>query len=113
MEALTIAGIVTLGMKFLDFVKFLRAANWNAVITQAASWLIGIALVFLVSAANIAEGLDLGFGMTLQDMDAASKVIAGLGLLSVGSVVVDFRKATDKTDSAVTPSLLPGPDGFK
>lgn len=99
---------VGLGWKMLDFVKVLRAGEWNGVVTQLASWTIGVGLVFLASGTDFAEQWALPTGLTLQDVNGATKVMIGLALLSSAGVLYDFKKAFDTSDTAVQPSLLSG-----
>lgn len=101
--------LAALGGKVLDFIKYLTNRDWNAVVTQASAWATGIVLTFVASAANVFDGLVVpGLDQTFQDLNGASKVLVGSALLSLLSVAYDFKKAFDGTDSAKTPSLLPG-----
>ena len=108
MQAITLASLIALGTRFVSFLKYLRAKDWNSVATQAASWASGVAIVFLAGAADITNRLILFPGVpTLSDINAASKVMLGLMLMSLGSEVYQFKKAFDRTDSAAEPALLP------
>lgn len=108
MEAVVpVALLAALGGKVLDFFKFLRAKDWNAVVTQAAAWAVGVVLTFTASAADIFDGFVIpGLDQTLQDLNGWSKVLVGASLLSLLGVVVDLRKAIDGSDSAKQPPLL-------
>jgi hypothetical protein len=108
MEVLTLASLIALGMTMVRFLKFLKAADWNAVTVQSATWIVGIALVFLAAEANVTSHLTLWSGVPpLADINAASKVLLGLMFLSLGSQVYEFKKALDHNDTAAEPALLP------
>lgn len=104
-EFVSAAAVISLSVKFTDFLKYLTNRNTNAAVTQAVVWLGGILAVLLAGAADIANGVDLG-GAPLGDLDLWSQVFIGLGLSSTGSFLYDFKKARDNTDSAYTPNLL-------
>ncbi len=106
-EVISAAAVISLSIKFTDFLKYLTNRNVNAAVTQAVVWLGGILAVALASAAKIANGVDLG-GVQLGNLDLWSAVFVGLGLSSTGSFLYDFKKARDNTDSAATPNLLGG-----
>jgi hypothetical protein len=92
--------------KIVDFAKFVRAKEWNGVVTQAASWVAGVLVVLLVAQTDFAS-FEVN-NIVLGEMNLASQVFLGLIATSVISVVYDFRKAIDPSDSARTPSLLTG-----
>lgn len=108
MQVLTLTSLIALGMRIVSFVKYVRARDWNSVVTQAASWVAGVAVVFLAGAADITSKLVLFPGVpSLSDINSASKVLLGAMLLSLGSQVYEFKKAFDRNDSAAEPALLP------
>lgn len=108
MEVLTLASLIALGMRLVSFFKYLRARDWNASFTQAVVWSSGILLTFLAGMADITNKIVLWEGVpTLSDVNAASKILLGMMLLSTGSVVYEFKKAFDRNDSAAEPALLP------
>ncbi len=108
MEVLTLTSLIAMGMRLVSFLKYLRAKDWNSVVTQASSWAAGIAIVFLAGAADITAKLVLFPGVpTLSDVNAASKVLLGMMFLSLGSQVYEFKKAIDRNDNAAEPALLP------
>jgi hypothetical protein len=107
MDTFGLAALVALGIKIVSFLKFLRSGWTDDAFTQAVTWVVGIGLVFAAAAANITSGITL-YGVTLGHANAASKVLIGMALLSLGSFAYDFKKSRDDTDSAKEPSLLTG-----
>lgn len=108
MEVLSLASLIALGMSLVSFLKFLRAKDVNSVATQAATWAVGIALVFLAAEADITSKLVLVNGVPpLGDINAASKVLLGMMFLSLGSQVYNFRKAIDGSQTSEEPALVP------
>ena len=108
MEFLTLASLIALGMRFVSFVKYVRAKDWNSVVTQASAWGAGVFLVFLAGAADITNKLVLWEGVpALTDVNASSKVLLGFMFLSLGSQVYEFKKALDRNDTAAEPAMLP------
>lgn len=106
MEIIGLASLIALAWKIVDFAKFIRARDWNATATQAATWAAGIVVVLLAAEADVTAHLTIG-DVALTDVNTASRLLIGLSLLSLGSVGFDFKKAIDSSDSAHTPSLLP------
>lgn len=107
LEFVPLAAALALALKLLDFVKYITAGDINAIATQGASWVSGVLVVFLLAATDFSAGILIG-DVPLETLNAASLILLGLSLGSSGSVLYDFKKAIDRTDSAVTPSLLPG-----
>ena len=110
MDGTTAVVLVLLGTfvsKFMDFLKFLRARDTNGVVTQLGTWCAGIVGVLLLSATEWGDRLVLE-GVSMADTDLATKVFAGLMVTSLLSKVYDFQKARDSTQTAATPSLVPG-----
>jgi len=110
MEPAILLGMIgALAYKLVDFVKFLTNRDKNALITQAAAWIIGILVVVMSSLSNIFEGFVLpGMTTAINDLDVFSLVIIGMSLQSVMGITFDFKKAIDGSDSAVVPTIIPG-----
>lgn len=108
MEFVPIIVIGALLKKAVDFLKYLRAKDWNGVATQLVVWIVGVGLVWLLSASDFANGVQIG-GLDLGNLNAASIVLVGLSLSSTASFLgQDLIKALDNTQSASTPNLLDG-----
>ena len=103
--ALTALG--TLVFTFVNFLKYLRARNGSAVLTQLIAWAAGIAGIVLVAHTQFAT--DIVFGKhTLASLDISSQLFLGLIATSILSTVNEVKKAIDNGDSAKTPNLLTG-----
>lgn len=105
MEFAPLVALGSLVFKFVDFLKFVRVGDWNAVGTQVIAWLAGILAVFLAAASTFAGKINVG-GTILTNFTVADKIFFGLMATSIFSVVYDFKKSFDSTDSAKTPPLL-------
>jgi len=103
-------GFLALAATVIKIVSVVKAIgkDTNYVATQAATWAVGVAVLFLAGAASVTANLELpGFeGTPLGSMDAASVVLAGLVLGSTAAFSYDVRKSLDNSDSAVEASLL-------
>lgn len=95
----------------LSLVKYARAADWNGVVTIITGYAIGVGVIFAASAAPSIGTFKFG-DKAIVDMAFGDKLFFGLLATSLFSVVHDVKKAIDGSDSARTPSLLPGNDGY-
>lgn len=96
-----LAAFAPIVWKAVDFVKFARAKDVNAVITQLVVWVAGIGVGFL------ARWSDFATGTALEHVNVSTVILAGLSIGSVASAAYDFKRARDNTDTAATPTLLP------
>lgn len=99
--------LATFISKLIDFVKFARARDTNGVVTQLATWGAGVVGVALFAQTDFAAGVKLG-GVSLATAGWATLVFAGLMATSLLSKVYDVQKSLDNTQTAATPSLVPG-----
>ncbi len=106
MEFVPLVVLGALVYKFTDFLKYLKAGDWNAVGTQAVVWAAGIAAVALFAHSGFAADIPVFGDMTLATTAFAEQIIIGLSASSLFSTVYDAKKAVDGTDSAKTPSLF-------
>lgn len=98
-----------LGYTLLNLVKYVRARDWSAVATTLAAYAIGCVLVLVAGNAELTENLPVpGMETTFGDLDFWSSLILGASMLSVLGIAYDYKRAIDGSDSAATPSLLPG-----
>lgn len=104
---ITSAGMLALVKAIVDFIKYIRARDTNGWVTQLVVWLAGIGVVWLMSVSDYADTMDVG-GILLTDAVAATIVLAGLGLGSAAMLANDFKKALDRSDSAIKPDLVSG-----
>lgn len=105
MEFVAITVLGALVWKFVDFLKYLKNHDWNAVLTMLSVWVAGVVAVLLFAHSDFASLVSVG-SATLASLGTVSQVIIGLSATSLMSVGYDFKKSLDNTDSAKTPSLM-------
>jgi hypothetical protein len=106
MEIVPLVLLGALVYKLIDFIKYVRAGDWNAVATQATVWIAGIVVVLLFAASTMGAAIMLpGLGVTLGSLAIVDKVIIGLFASSLFSAGKDVLKAVDNTQTAATPPL--------
>ncbi len=104
MDFVPLLAAIALVWKIVDFAKYVRAKNVDAIIVQLAVWLAGVAVVFLLANTDFAGGIVVG-DLVLASMKWPSLVLIGLSVGSSSSVLVDAKKAVDNTDSAAVPNV--------
>ncbi len=82
MEFAPLAFLGALVYKFVDFLKFVKAKDWNAAGTQLVAWVAGIVAITLFANSDFAAGIDLG-GRSLDSLNFVSQVIVGLSATSL------------------------------
>lgn len=92
-------------VKLVDWIKYIKNKDTNGVVTQAAVWVAGVGVVFLLASTDFASGVEVG-GLALDSLNAWSLVLLGLTVGSTGSFALDFKKSFDNTDSSSVPTLL-------
>jgi ABC-type glucose/galactose transport system permease subunit len=110
MSITPLVALGTLVFTFVNFLRFLAARNWSAVLTQLIAWAAGIAGVFLLKATDFASGIKIG-DLTLDKVGFWSALLVGLLATSLLSTVNEVKKAIDNKDSAQVPALLPNRQG--
>jgi hypothetical protein len=104
---LLLLGLAFAANKIVSVIKSLASPDKNTALTQLLVWVIGLFVLILAGNASVTEHLVVpGLSEPLGDLDFASYVIVTLITGSSGSVVYDFKKALDNTDSAGEPRLL-------
>jgi hypothetical protein len=103
-EALTLVALIALIWKITDAVKMLLAKDYS-VVTQFVAWVVGVGAAFVAANSDIGENWDVGAFEPLGQLNAWSLVLLGLAWSSAGSGLVDFKRAFDRNDTAVVPSL--------
>src|SRR5438128_8970612 len=106
MDAFSIVTLSTLLWKMVQFIKNLTNRLWDPALTQVLAWVFGILLVALAVHASLASTIKI-WGTTLDKLNWASLLLLGLSLSSFSSALVEVKKAVDRNDSAVQPSLAP------
>lgn len=89
----------------VNLLKYLKAGDVNAVVTQLVVWAAGVGVFALLAATNWADGIKVG-ELALGQLNFASLVLVGVSAGSAASVGFDVKKAIDKSDSAHTPPLV-------
>lgn len=110
MEFVPIPAALALIWKIVDFIKYLTnySEYKSSVVAQLSVWFAGVVVSFLLASSDFAAGINIGV-LPLEQLNGFSLLFFGLSLGSVGSVLYDFKKARDNTDSAQTPEIVPNP----
>ncbi len=109
MEFVPILIIMGLVKKTVDFARYIKAGDINAVATQVLAWAAGFGALALAAHTPWAAGLVFG-DVSLASMNIAAQIFAGIAIGSSGSVLlVDVPKALDNTQSAAVPPLIGPP----
>lgn len=94
-----------------NFLRYLKARDWNGVLAILIAFLSGIVAVTLAAHSNVTGQLHLiQDGPTLENVDGAGLVMLGVAVGAAAPVLVDFIKSRDNSDSAAKPKLVGGPD---
>lgn len=107
MEFVPLVAALALALKIVDLAKYAMARDVNSVVTQLVTWVAGVVVILLLAQTDFASGISIG-DLALSEVNLASQILLGLTVAASGSVVYDFKKAVDRTDSARTPSLMSG-----
>jgi hypothetical protein len=108
MEFVPLVAMAALTLKLVDFARYARAGDINGIVTQLASWIASVLIVFLVAQTAWADGINVG-DQNLAKLNGWSLLFWGLAAGSTASFVKDTLKAFDGTNSAAIPTLLPHP----
>lgn len=106
-----VVGLVALVTKLIDFLRYLVNIRRDplarsSVLTQLCAWVAGVAGTFLYAASDLGNFAIPGTRLILSDVDGPTKLIVGFAIGSGASVIKDWIKARDNTDSAAVPPLL-------
>lgn len=105
MEAFGWASLAALVLTAVNFVKYLRARQWDAVVKQAIAWVAGIALVVIAAHSDFGASLPI-MDRSLDQFNWASQVLIGLSLASLGGAFNELKSALDNTDTAAKPPIV-------
>lgn len=104
----TLAALIALPWKVVDWAKLIVNKHWSGVFTQAVAWVAGVFTLLLGSNSDAFEGYTIpGMTKTLGELNSSSLILLGIAMMSAGSVAYDFKKALDGSDSAHMPHLIP------
>ena len=81
-------------LQFVNVVKQFRAGDYGSGVTMLVCFALGIVLAFLVAETDWAAEQTI-FGVTLDDMDGWSKVVAGIVIGAVGMTAYDVLPNTE------------------
>lgn len=111
-QAVILASIAFLGNKIIEALKYLRAKDWNGLITLLSVHLTGVLVLLYASSMDVTDKFVVpGTDVALGTLDLASVIFLGLTTASLTSKLYDFQKAVDNSDSAAQPQLTPLSDG--
>lgn len=108
MEIITLASILALGWKILDWFKYLTNKQWRPAVTQLAAWVIMIIGITLFAHSDFSNTTVIG-DVPIKSLNGASLLLLGTMYGSLAGVGVSVIRAFDNSDSAKTPSLIPEP----
>lgn len=104
--ALALAALV---LKIIDFLRYLRAGDWNGVGTQLAVWGAGVVALFIAAQTQFADRIPIG-DLNLGHLGAWDIIFAGLTVGSTASTIKDIGyKALDNNNTAKIPTLFNAP----
>lgn len=106
-DFLPFAALSGLVVQVINFLKYLRARDWNGSLTTLTVWVAGVVGIFLAAESDYAASFDFG-GVNLADMNSWTKLFVGLTVGAAGSAFVEVKKALDGNDSAAKPDLFTG-----
>lgn len=87
---------------FVIFLKNLSAQQWGPAATQLITWLAGIGGMFVLAQTQFATGISVG-GVALDRLDFWPTVMLGLMAAAPMSLLHEFKKAIDRSDTAAVP----------
>lgn len=98
---------VTALITFQNFLRYLKARDWNGVLAIVIAVISGVVAVTLAAHSNVTDQLHLiQDGPTLGNVDGVGLVLLGIAVGSAAPVLVDFIKSRDNSDSASKPKLV-------
>jgi hypothetical protein len=101
-----IAALAPLTTKLTGLVKYLSARQWRDAVTTLVPWVGAFVALEVGAHADLTRDLVLfDGGPALGKAAVGSLVLASAVVGSAGSLLADFRKAVDNTDTAVEPKL--------
>lgn len=92
--ALTFVGLVTLGIKIMSTLKFIKDRDFEALYWQLGAWGVGIVLVLWAAHIQVINDTLIGT-LALWQMDIPTQLYVGLALGSTGSFLYDRTVARD------------------
>jgi hypothetical protein len=91
-------------LKLVDFIKYLKNGDANGLLSLGLTWIAGFVAVQVFVETQWGDEVMMG-RHSLDQLDTVSKIVLGLVVPTVASLLYDAKKAVDRTDSASTPRL--------
>jgi lysylphosphatidylglycerol synthetase-like protein (DUF2156 family) len=98
---------VVVTKQLTNFLKYLRAGDWNAVVTNVVGFLVAFGVALLFANSSWSDLTLPALDRPLADLSIADLFIVGLAGMSGAGFLYDRAKAIDNSQSAATPSLVP------
>lgn len=105
MEFIPLVQMAVLVFAIINFLKAVRASDWNSALTQLTVWAAGVLVIFLVAQTDFADGIAIG-DQALSVLNGWSLLFIGLTIASLASFGTEIKKALDNSDSARNPNLF-------
>lgn len=86
-----------------NLVKMALAGETKSVLTQLASWIIAVAVVFLLQASDFASSVAVGDQWSLDTLNVWSTILVGLSVAGLGNFAYDVSPLNTPTLGANTP----------
>lgn len=109
-EFIPIAVLTAFIISVVNLLLYIKSKNWDGALKICVVWAAGILGVFLFAETDWASTIVIG-DIALAAANFWTKVVMGLWLGGSATVVVEFKKAFDRNDSAVKPNLVGPPAG--
>lgn len=97
MDFVPIVVATGLVISLVNAVKMLFAGQLDKVGTLLLTYAVGVLVAFLLANANVATGLEVYEGMTIERLDGASLVLFGVALAGTAGTVYDATRISTPT----------------
>ena len=105
MDFVPLAAFALLVVGVVNFLKYVKAKDWNGAATNLLAWVAGFVAVTVAGHSDFGAGIPVG-DLTLADLNFWSQVFVGMTVATTGSYAVTIKKAIDGSDSAKVPPLI-------
>jgi hypothetical protein len=86
-----------------NMLKVALAGQGKVVVTQLVSWVIAVAVVFLLQASDFASAIAVGEAWSLDTLNVWSTILVGVSFAGAGNVVYDIIPKDTPTIGSVSP----------
>lgn len=105
MEAVPAAMLALLIKQVVDFLRYLKGGEVNGIVTTLTAWIGGVVGTLLAAESDWASALSVG-GVSLDGMNLASKVFAGLTVAATATGFNEVIKSVNNDSSTTKPKLV-------